>query len=42
MVDLPGKFKDYKIDVPEGKKRWVAEYQPSTKRGISQKFDQIL
>ena len=43
--DLPGKFKDYKIDVPEGKKRWVAEYQPSTKRvkpeNLTKSFEEL-
>ena len=30
--ELPGRLKDYKLYVPEGKRRWRAEYQPKPTR----------
>ncbi len=30
--ELPGRLKDYKLYVPEGKRRWRAEYQPEPTR----------
>ena len=39
--ELPGRIGDYKLDKPEGKRRWVAEYKPSKPKSTTLKKSKV-